>query len=111
LGAGPATGRFTLLLRPGSALATAPAALAEEVLLYPNPTRGGDLSLGLPTALSSQAIEVQVLNALGQSVARFASAPSAGATRPLALPALAPGIYTVRLQSGAGTVSKRLTVE
>jgi GH35 family endo-1,4-beta-xylanase len=111
LGAGPATGRFTLLLRPGSALATAPAALAEEVLLYPNPTRGGNLSLGLPTALSSQVIEVQVLNALGQSVARFSSAPSAGATRPLTLPALAPGIYTVRLKSGAGTVSKRLTVE
>jgi GH35 family endo-1,4-beta-xylanase len=111
LTAGTATGRFTLVLRPGSALATAGAALSEQVSLYPNPTHGGSLSLNLPTTLSLQAIEVQVLNALGQTVARQLSAPGSSATRSLALPALAPGIYTVRLQTSAGAVSKRLTVE
>ena len=111
LGAGTATGRFTLLLRTGSALATATAALNEQVALYPNPTHGGSLSLSLPATLSQQAIEVQVLNALGQTVARQTSAPGTSATRPLVLPALGQGIYTVRLQTSAGTISKRLTVE
>jgi GH35 family endo-1,4-beta-xylanase len=111
LSAGAATGRFTLLLRTGSALATASAALSEQVALYPNPTHGGSLSLSLPATLSQQAIEVQVLNALGQTVARQTSAPGTSATRPLVLPALGQGIYTVRLQTSAGTISKRLTVE
>ena len=111
LSAGTAAGRFTLLLRPSSTLATASAALSEQVYLYPNPTHGGTLSLSLPTTLSQQVIEVQVLNALGQTVARHASAPSTNATRALVLPALAQGVYTVRLQTNAGTISKRLTVE
>ena len=111
LSAGIAAGRFTLLLRPSSPLATASAALGEQVYLYPNPTHGGSLSLGLPATLSQQAIEVQVLNALGQTVAHQTSVAGTSATRPLALPALAQGVYTVRLQTNAGTISKRLTVE
>jgi GH35 family endo-1,4-beta-xylanase len=111
LSAGTTTGRFTLLLRPSSPLATASAALAEQVMLFPNPAHGGDLSLSLPATLSQQAIEVQVLNTLGQTVARHISAPGTSATRPLALPALAQGVYTVRLQTSAGVISKRLTVE
>ncbi|HET9505765.1 MAG TPA: endo-1,4-beta-xylanase [Hymenobacter sp.] len=111
LSAGTATGRFTLLLRPSSTLATAPAALSEQVVLYPNPTHGGSLTLGLPAALNQQAVEVQVLNTLGQTVAHQNLAASATAARPLALPALAQGVYTVRLQTSAGTISKRLTVE
>jgi endo-1,4-beta-xylanase len=112
LGAGTATaGRFALVLRPSNPLATAATALSEQVDLYPNPAHGGHLSLGLPTALSQQAVDIQVLNAMGQAVAHQTSAAGAGATRPLALPALAPGIYTVRLQTSAGTISKRLTIE
>ncbi|MBJ6145063.1 endo-1,4-beta-xylanase [Hymenobacter sp. BT559] len=112
LGAGAtAAGRFALVLRPSSPLATAAAALSEQVSLYPNPTRGGRLSLGWPTTLGQQAIEAQVLNALGQPVFHQTLAPSATATRPLALPVLAPGIYTVRLQTNAGTIIKRLTIE
>ena len=36
---------------------------------------------------------------------------SPDAVRPLALPTLTQGIYTVRLQTTAGTISKRLTIE
>jgi hypothetical protein len=111
LGAGATVGRFALVLRPSSTLATASAALSEQVSLYPNPSRGGSLSLSLPTALGQHAVDVQVLNALGQQVARQALAPSTNATRTLALPTLAQGIYTVRLQTNAGTISKRLTIE
>jgi hypothetical protein len=112
LGAGTATaGRFALVLRPSSTLATASAALSEQVSLYPNPAHSGSLALSLPTALTQQSIEVLVLNSLGQTVARQALTPSTNATRPLALPILAQGIYTVRLQTNAGTISKRLTIE
>jgi GH35 family endo-1,4-beta-xylanase len=112
LSAGTATaGRFTLLLRPSSPLATASAALAEQVMLFPNPAHGGNISLSLPANLSQQTMDVQVLNALGQTVARQTSAPGASATRPLTLPTLAQGVYTIRLQTNAGAISKRLTVE
>jgi hypothetical protein len=109
LDAGTAAGRFALVLRPSGSLAS--ATLSEQVSLYPNPTHGGSLSLSLPTALSQHAVEVQILNSLGQQVARHTLVPAADATRPLALPALVPGIYTVRLQTNAGTISKRLAIE
>ena len=111
LAAGAATaGRFTLLLSPNQFLAAAPAAISQQVALFPNPAHGGSVSLSLPATLGQQAIEVAVLNALGQTVARQTLPTSPDAVRTLALPTLAQGIYTVRLQTAAGTVSKRLTI-
>ncbi|MGI4742228.1 MAG: endo-1,4-beta-xylanase [Janthinobacterium lividum] len=111
LAAGAATaGRFTLLLSPSQALATAAASVSQQVAVFPNPTHGGTLSLSLPTMLGQQAIEVSLLNALGQTVAREALPASSNAVRSLVLPTLAQGIYTVRLQTTAGVVSKRLTI-
>ncbi|MGI4832624.1 MAG: endo-1,4-beta-xylanase [Janthinobacterium lividum] len=111
LAAGTTTGRFALLLRSSQPLATASAALSEQVSLYPNPTHGGSLFLGLPASLSQQPVDVVVLNTLGQAVAHQELAAGAQAVRPLALPGLSQGIYTVRLQTAAGTISKRLTIE
>ncbi|MBF9142656.1 endo-1,4-beta-xylanase [Hymenobacter properus] len=111
LAAGPAaTGRFALLITQNRVLATAPAALSQQVALYPNPAHGS-VSLSLPAALGSQAVAVSLLNALGQTVLHQTLPASTDLLRPLSLPGLAPGIYTVRLQTAAGTVSKRLTIE
>ncbi|MGI4869571.1 MAG: endo-1,4-beta-xylanase [Janthinobacterium lividum] len=106
-----ATGRFTLVLSTSKALGTASAAISQQVALYPNPSHGGSLALRLPAALAQQAVEVSVLNALGQQVARQTLAAGAQPVHTLALPSLAPGIYTVRLQTVAGTISKRLTID
>ncbi|MBD2723864.1 endo-1,4-beta-xylanase [Hymenobacter armeniacus] len=111
LTAGPAAaGRFTLVITQNRVLATAPAAISQQVALYPNPAHGS-VSLALPAALSAQAVEVALLNTLGQTVLRQTLAASTELLRPLALPGLAPGIYTVRMQTAAGTISKRLTID
>ncbi|MBJ6107945.1 endo-1,4-beta-xylanase [Hymenobacter sp. BT523] len=111
LTAGPAAaGRFTLVITQNRVLATAPAAISQQVALFPNPAHGS-VSLALPAALSAQAVEVALLNTLGQTVLRQTLAASTELLRPLALPGLAPGIYTVRLQTAAGTISKRLTID
>ena len=106
---GAATGRFTLLLTQQAVLATAPAALSQQVSVFPNPARGA-VSISLPAALARQATEVQLVNTLGQSVLRT-SLPAGSEARTLSLNGVARGIYTLRLQTAQGTVNKRLVVE
>ncbi|SFQ31775.1 DUF4394 domain-containing protein [Hymenobacter arizonensis] len=109
LATGVSTGRFSLLLTQQAVLSNAPAALTQQVSVFPNPARGA-VSIALPAALARQATEVQVINALGQTVLR--STLAAGNTaRTLSLDGVARGVYTLRLQTEQGTVNKRLVVE
>lgn len=89
----------------------AASAATAGVFLYPNPTQGGQVSLSLPASLGAQPLDVTLFNSLGQSVLRHSLPASANAARTLALPGVAPGLYTVRLQTNAGTLTQRLTVE
>jgi hypothetical protein len=109
LAAGVSTGRFSLLLTQQAVLSNAPAALTQQVSVFPNPARGA-VSIALPATLARQATDVQVVNALGQTVLR--STLAAGTTaRTLSLNGVARGVYTLRLQTEQGTVNKRLVVE
>ncbi|GAA3926113.1 DUF4394 domain-containing protein [Hymenobacter algoricola] len=110
LAAGAAPGRFTLLLTRQRVLANASAALSQQVAVYPNPTRGV-VSISLPAALTRQDTEVQLLNSLGQTVLRTTLVAGAATVRTLTLPPVAQGVYTLRLQTAQGSVSKRLVVE
>lgn len=81
------------------------------VFLYPNPAQGGRVSLSLPASLGTQAVDVALLNSLGQTILHRTLAASAEAVRALELSGVAKGLYTVRLQTSAGTFSQRLTVD
>jgi rhamnogalacturonan endolyase len=105
----PATGRFSLLITQQRVLATPSPQLSQQVVVFPNPAHRL-VSVQLPASLSSQAIQATLLNALGQAVTETRLAATAGEIRTIALPALAPGVYTLRLQTSAGQVVKRLTV-
>ena len=105
-----ATGRFSLVITASRVLATAPASISQQVAVYPNPAQGGTVSLSLPAALNGRSMEVSLINALGQTVMHQTLAASSDLVRPLVLPNLAQGIYTVQLQTAAGTISKRLTI-
>ncbi|WP_161787199.1 DUF4394 domain-containing protein [Hymenobacter sp. IS2118] len=107
--AGTVAGRFTLLLTQQTVLANAPAALGQQVSVFPNPARSA-VSIGLPANLARQATEVQLINALGQTVLRSTLAAGSQA-RTLSLNGVARGVYTLRLQTEQGTVNKRLVVE
>ncbi|MDJ0364941.1 hypothetical protein QMK33_07235 [Hymenobacter sp. H14-R3] len=90
----------------GTLLGTrATAVAAAGVFLHPNPAAGGCVSLSLPASLGQQGIGVSLLNALGQSVLQQYPAPSTEASRALALPGVARGLYTMRRQISAGALS------
>ncbi|WP_345223798.1 T9SS type A sorting domain-containing protein [Hymenobacter koreensis] len=99
-------GRFALLLSPSRALAASSPALGQQITFYPNPAHDA-VTVELPAALRQQVTTVTLMSALGQLVRTFELA-GAG---PLPLTGLAPGIYTLRFVTPAGTVAKRLVIE
>ena len=111
LAAGTAlNGRYSVLFTSSTALATAPAALAQLASLYPNPAHG-TTALLLPAVLrAGQPTAVVITNSLGQ-VVRTATHPATADELPLPLDGLAPGLYTVQARTAAGTLTRRLTVE
>jgi hypothetical protein len=90
-------------------LATAPAAVSQQVGVYPIPARGS-VQLSLPPFLGHQATEASLVNTLGQTVLRT-TLPASTTAQQLALPGVAQGVYTLRLLTSEGTVNKRLVVE
>ncbi len=105
-----ATGqRFELIFNPGRITATASAALAAQVTVYPNPAHQ-QLYLSLPA--DQQPAEVVLINALGQQVLhRTFPASRSAAAQALSLGQLAPGVYILRATLATGTVTKRVVVE
>ena len=90
-------------------LAVRAAGLAAQVQLYPNPAHHA-ATLTLPAGLRRPAGGVTLSNALGQVVREYPAPGSAGSTE-LDLTGLAAGVYTLRLTTAQGPVSKRLLVE
>jgi hypothetical protein len=103
------TGRFELLFSPQQPLATAPAALAQQVSLYPNPATGS-AQLELPASLAGQAVTATLVDAVGRAVHNL-SLPARGGAHSLDLRSLPAGVYALRLATSAGTIVKKLTVE
>jgi hypothetical protein len=104
------TNRFELVFSPQKALATVPAALAQQVALYPNPAKTAAF-VELPASLGRQAVTATLVDALGREV-RTVSLPAQGATaHQLDLHELATGVYALRLSTSAGVVVKKLVVE
>jgi uncharacterized delta-60 repeat protein len=104
--------RYSLVFAPAAPLANAAALTAAQVVLYPNPAhQSAGVSVACPAAAGSEA-RATVLNALGQVVATAVLPVRAGQARgTLPTAGLAAGVYTVRLHTDAGTISKRLVVE
>ncbi|WP_324673678.1 FG-GAP-like repeat-containing protein [Hymenobacter sp. GOD-10R] len=110
-GGSTASVRLNQALGSAKVLANAPARLVEQVELYPNPAHTSAW-LQLPTVLSKQGVQVNVLNALGQTVlSRQFGASEAANTPELPLGTLAAGLYTVQLRTGEGLITKRLAVK
>jgi hypothetical protein len=78
--------------------------------VFPNPTAGvATLSYYLPTA---GAVQAEVYDAVGRRVVRLAGGErQLAGPHTLAVPALAPGLYTVRLSHETGTAYRKLVVE
>jgi hypothetical protein len=103
-------GRFSLYFGPAGALANHNANLAAQVQLFPNPAHSS-FTLVVPAELGRTAVQVSVLNQLGQVVREQTIAlTAAGAATQFNVSGMAPGIYSLRLISGTTQVVKRLVV-
>jgi hypothetical protein len=110
LASGDNAGRFTLLLSGKQPSATAPAQLVQAVSVFPNPAKGS-VSVSLPSSLDNQPVATALINALGQTVRRTVlPAGTAAAPRTLSLSGVAPGVYSLRLETADGVVAKRLVI-
>jgi len=101
--------RFSLLFTGNRVLASAPASLSAQVAVYPNPARGQVL-VEVPAALRQQALALTLVNALGQTV-KTATLPADSQARALPLAGVAAGVYSLRLATPKGLVTKHLVVE
>ena len=104
------TGRFELVFSPQRVLAAAPAALVQQVMLYPNPATS-NAWVELPASLGNQAVAATLLDAVGREVRTFSLPARGAAAHQLDLHQLATGIYALRLHTSAGVVVKKLMVE
>jgi hypothetical protein len=107
--AGLNTTRFALVFSPRQALATVPAALAQQVAVYPNPART-QATIELPLGLSHQPIMASLLDALGRAV-RQQELPAGLTTHALPLAGVPSGVYSLRLITAQGTLVQKLVVE
>jgi uncharacterized delta-60 repeat protein len=91
-------------------LATVPAALTQQIKLYPNPSRTST-SLALPASLDHQAVTATLLDAVGRTV-RSLQLPAQGSTaHQLDLSDLSTGVYALYLRTSAGIVVKKLLID
>jgi len=107
--AGLNTTRFELVFSPQQPLAAVPAALAQQVAVYPNPAKT-QVAIELPQGLSRQPVTATLLDALGR-VVRQQVLPASVAAQLLPLANVAPGVYSLRLMTELGPVVRKLVVE
>ncbi|RZK51223.1 MAG: T9SS type A sorting domain-containing protein, partial [Hymenobacter sp.] len=103
------TTRFELVFSPQQALATVPAALTQQVAVYPNPAKT-QATIELPQSLSRQPVTAALVDALGR-VVRQQVLPAGLAAHVLPLADVAPGVYSLRLSTELGPVTRKLVVE
>jgi hypothetical protein len=102
----------SVFLNQGSTVTAVTASRTAALNLYPNPAGAADkVFVDLPVAASVQEARLYLVNALGQTVATSALPVRQGRASGF-LPAvgLVAGVYTVRLQAGAASVSRRLVL-
>ena len=105
------TGRFALVFRSQSTLATVAALAATDVTVYPNPAHAS-FTVALPGVAGASIVQAELLNTLGQVVRRQAAAlPANGTALTIATADLAAGVYVLRLQAGATTLAKRVVIQ
>jgi hypothetical protein len=83
-----------------------------SVSVYPNPSTTGQLTLLVQGAGAVTSAQAVLLNGLGQVVRTQAGAVRGGAAEaPLAVQGLAHGVYTLRLQIGEHTITRKVVLE
>lgn len=99
---------ISILLNIGNIMplaTTRPA--SSDVILFPNPAHDA-FTVQLPASFGLASAQAELLNALGQVVCRPMATK---ASFQVETSGLAPGVYTLRLHTGAAALAKRVVVE
>ena len=120
LQSGTLSGSYTVVVTSGSCASAPSAAVAVTItgtrpaslngvslLVYPNPTPDGRLTLEL-TGPQAKAAQLEILNSLGQTVQGRTLAPG---TATVSLAPLAAGVYTLRVHTEQGILTQRVVRE
>ena len=95
-----------------SPLATRASAATQELLaVAPNPSPAGHFVISSPARPGLAAAPLTVLDALGRTVAQQPAQAAPTTTRPLDLSHLPLGIYTLRLATAEGILTRQLVVK
>ncbi|MFC5270525.1 fibronectin type III domain-containing protein [Adhaeribacter terreus] len=105
------TGRFFLRFGPATTTGIYAIDLATEVLVYPNPNNG-IFTISMP-AFNEAVTEAKLFNAIGQQVWQqsLKAENNQHIQETIRLHKLAAGVYTLRLETGAGPVTRKIVIE
>jgi hypothetical protein len=104
------TGRFYLRFGPGATTGISKADLAAKVLVYPNPNNG-EFTLSMP-AFNSPVIEAALFNAVGQRIwTKTLQTDGVYLKEKITTQKLPYGVYTLRLETAAGPVQRKIVIE
>jgi len=104
-------GRYAVVFTTQSrVLAAAPAALAQQVAMYPNPATSA-VTIELPAALGRVAVVATLADALGREVRTLTLPAQGGAAHQFSLGQLTAGVYALHLRTSAGVIVKKLVVK
>ena len=110
-GSSNVTGSFTISAT-NVLLATRAKADTNALLVYPNPSNTGQLTLRLVLGGASGLAQLSLLNTLGQTVYAQTAAVSNGALeRTISTRTLAAGVYTLRLKVGEQLLTRKVVLE
>ncbi|MBD2713615.1 fibronectin type III domain-containing protein [Microvirga sp. STR05] len=106
-----AQGPFTIQLRP--VLSTGKGELpGGEVSVFPNPSHNGTLNLAIRGAGAVKTAQALLFNSLGQQVLTKTVVVRAGAVQQaLPVQGLAKGLYTLRVQVGEHTITRKVVLD
>lgn len=106
----PAAGQVYTFTPPAT-LAARSALAAGQLELYPSPAHGAFV-LRLPALAAGTAVQVSLLNSLGQQLRSQCLTAAGGQTQlTVEVAALAAGLYTVRVQAGSQAATRQVAVE
>lgn len=109
---GASNARFVLHLNAQRPLATVARLASAQLLVYPNPAGTAPVQVRA-TGLRGTTATVAVLNVLGQVLLQRPVPVTTAGSAALELPArvLPTGVYTLRLQTAAGSITRKLILE
>ena len=106
----PAAGQVYTFTPPGT-LAARSALSSGPLDLFPSPAHG-TFTLRLPALVAGTAVQVSILNSLGQQLRSRSLAAAGGQTQvEVEVATLAAGLYTVRVQAGSQVATRQVAVE